>query len=159
MSFQNKVNLTPAQGWHGDFASVNPRVSLLGKDGTFQVGATAIEAGSFVWTDEREGLIGNKGNASPIGFVGREWAGINLPDAREGNMEISPGTMVTVFSKGEFIIELPEMMSQVQQGEMVYASKETGKVVVSDDKNAVATNYKYAENAKGGDIVKISAWI
>ena len=50
-------------------------------------------------------------------------------------------------------------MSQVQQGEMVYASKETGKIVVSDDKNAVATNYKYAENAKGGDIVKISAWI
>lgn len=159
MSFQNKINLSPAQGWHGDFSSTNPRISLLGKDGAFQVGPAGIGAGSFVWVDEQHGIVLNTGSNSPAGFVARELANSTMPVSYEHTMIIPAGTMVTVFTKGEFIIELPVTISAVKQGEDIFVSTETGEIVTADSKNAVTTNYKYAENAKGGDLVKISAWI
>lgn len=159
MSFQSKINLSPAQGWHGDFASTNPRVSLLGNNGSFQVGPAGIRAGSFVWVSEQDGTISNTGNDSPDGFVGRELTGVTMPGFHENNMVILAGAMVTVFEKGEFKIELATDMDDVKHGDAVYVSPQTGEVVASGDKSAVATNYKYAEDGKGGDLVKISAWI
>lgn len=159
MSFQNKINLTPAQGWHGDFASTNPRVSLLGKDGSYQVGVSGIQAGSFVWVSELDGTVSNTGSNSPTGFVGRELTGVTLPGSYDNTMVILPGTMVTIYEKGEFLIELPQTVDAVQRGGEVYASLKSGGILASGDKDSVVTNYKYAENAKGGDLVKISAWI
>lgn len=159
MSFQNKINLSPAQGWHGDFASTNPRVSFLGGDGHFQVGNDGIQAGSFVWVNAQDGTVTNTGTNSPDGFVARELTGVSMMGAQENNMTILAGTMVTVFSKGEFKVELSANMSAIQKGDAVFVSSKTGAIVASDDKSAVTTNYKYAENGKGGDLVQISAWI
>ncbi len=159
MVFQNKINLNPSQGWNGDFASVNSRVSLLSKDGTFQVGETSITAGSFVWIDEQQSLVSNQGTGSPVGFVGRELTETSMDGMRQNNTIFPPVAMVTIFSKGEFLIILPETIDAIKQGDPVFVTTETGKIVASSNKSSVTTNYKYAENTKGGDLVKISAWI
>lgn len=159
MSFQSKINLDLARGWHGDFASANPRISLLGKDGGFQVGPTGIGAGSFVWISPLDGTVCNVGKNSPDGFVARELYNSSMPGTIENTIIITPGSTVTVYEKGEFLVELAADMGAVNRNDVVHVSSTTGNIVASTDKNAVTTGYKYAENAKGGDLVKISAWI
>lgn len=163
MGFQNKINLKPAIGWHGDFASVNPRVSLLSNDenqnGAYQVGDGGVKAGSFVWVDAGGVTVSNSGSGSPDGFVGREMTGITVQYLQENSMAIPKGFMVTVYERGEFYVELPVTFDSVTRKAVVYVSSKTGDVIASTDPDAVATNYKYAGNAQGGDLVKISAWI
>ncbi|CAI3956189.1 unnamed protein product [Commensalibacter communis] len=156
MSFQNKVNLEPAKGWHGDFASTNVRVSLLG-DGCFQAGANGVQAGSFVWVDEATQTVVNTGEGVPAGFVGRELTGVPAQYLEEASMNIPEGFMVTVYEKGEFLVALPEGKDAVKRGDTVCVDVSTGAVTVKG--NILPTTYKYVSSAKGGDLVAISAWI
>ncbi|MDI2112103.1 structural cement protein Gp24 [Commensalibacter nepenthis] len=156
MSFQNKVNLEPAKGWHGDFASTNIRVSLLG-NGFFQAGVNGVQAGSFVWVDEATQTVVNTGSASPAGFVGRELTGVPARYLEEASINIPEGFMVTVYEKGEFLVALPADANAVKRGDVVSVDGATGAVVVGG--KGIATTYKYVSNAKGGDLVAISAWI
>lgn len=177
MTFQNKVNLEPAKGWYGDFASSNVRVSFLGdsqaeevlvvngdtegffmlKGAYYQAGEGGIQAGSFVWVDEDTHTIVNKGKDSPAGFVGRELTGVPAQYLQEASMTIPAGFMVTVYAKGEFLVQLPADATAVKRGDIVSVDPTTGAVIVGD--GGVATTYKYASSAKGGDLVAISAWI
>ncbi|MDI2091674.1 structural cement protein Gp24 [Commensalibacter oyaizuii] len=157
MSFQSKVNLVPAKGWHGDFASTNVRVSLL-NNGYYQAGEEGILAGSFVWVDEETNTVSNKGTGSPDGFVARELTGIPGQYLEEHSMKIPSGFMVSVFEKGEFLIMLPKEVSEVKRGDVVNVSTSTGAVSLGGSKS-VQTAYKYVASAKSGEIVAISAWI
>lgn len=156
MTFQNKVNLEPAKGWHGDFASTNVRVSLLG-EGAFQVGADGIQAGSFVWVEEETKTVVNVGKGSPVGFVGRELTGVPAHYLEESSLNIPAGFMVTVYEKGEFLVTLPANISEVNRGDVVSVDVKTGAITTSE--NGVATTYNYVTSAKCGDLVAISAWI
>ncbi|EUK19263.1 structural cement protein Gp24 [Commensalibacter papalotli (ex Servin-Garciduenas et al. 2014)] len=176
MSFQQKVNLGLAKGWHGDFASSNVRVSFLGdpqaeevlvmngdlpayfmqKGAYYQAGTDGVKAGSFVWVDEETHTIVNKGEGSPAGFVGRELTGVPAQYLEQASMNIPAGFMVTVYDKGEFLVALPKESSAVQRGEVVNVDVTTGNVSVG---SGTETKYKYVASAKGGDLVAISAWI
>lgn len=154
MTFQNKVNLEPAKGWHGDFASTNVRVSLLG-DGAFQVGADGIQAGSFVWVDEETQTVVNAGKDSPAGFVGRELTGVPAHYLEEASLNIPAGFMVTVYEKSEFLVTLPANVAEVKRGGAVSVDANTGAIT----KDGVVTTYNYVTDAKAGELVAISAWI
>lgn len=176
MTFQKKVSLGPAKGWEGDFASTNVRVSFLGdpqseevtvvdreiqagftlKSAYYQAGVGGVRAGSFVWVDEATKTIMNTGEGSPAGFVGRELTGVPASYLEEASSQIPAGFMVTVYSKGEFLVNVPDDAITVQRGEVVRVTVE-GKLTVSDD--GIVTTYKYVTSAKVGELVAVSSWI
>lgn len=161
--FQQRVNVGIAKGQHGDFASINPRVTLLGDNGKYPAGIGGVNAGSFVWIDDETNpdypsLI-NQGENAPDGFVGRAWNGLITNWQAAYSMLIQQGLMVTAFSKGEFFIQLSTEASAVKRGDIVYADPKTGGIVDSTATGAVKTNYKYAEAGSPGEIVTISSWL
>ncbi len=50
-TFQTQVNVQQAIGVEGDFASANPRASVLAGAGAFVAGAQGVTVGRWVWAD------------------------------------------------------------------------------------------------------------
>lgn len=159
MPFQSNINMSQPQGWHGDFATINSRVTAYGTDGAYQAGSKGINAGSFVWVDDTDLIAQNSGSGAPAGFVGRDLSGLITQYINEHSSLIPEGFMVTIYEKGEFLVVLPAEISAIKRGDVVYTDTATGQVTISDSKTAVETTYKYAASAKGGEMVAISSWI
>ncbi|CAK7192393.1 hypothetical protein COMNV_00589 [Commensalibacter sp. Nvir] len=151
--FQQKINLNPARGWHGDFSSTNPRTTVvdtraIGGGDVAMAGAQGVLTGSFVWFDKTTRTYNNTGTGSPIGFVGREIIGTNY--GRDLCSRLLPaGTMLTVYQSAGFIVNVPDAATP-EYGDSVYASTKTGEIVDKSDVDSVQTSYRY-EQAKGDD--------
>lgn len=160
MPFQTKVNLSNPIGWPGGFASVNPRVTVFvggaSNDNVFGAGDGGVLAGTFVWFNETDNTLDNKGTGAPDGFVANEWQGIIPRYLQENSMMIPEGFMITAYSEGEFFVAAP---SDVKRKAFVFVDPTSGAVVDSTATDAVQTNYKYANTAENGDIVAISSWV
>lgn len=163
MPFQNKVNLCNPAGWPGGFASVNPRVSVFvggpSNDSVFGAGEGGVQAGTFVWFNETDNTLDNKGTGAPDGFVANEWQGLITQYLEEYSMMIPQGFMITAYSEGEFFVQLAEDATAVVRKDPVFVDPTTGKVVDSAATGAVQTNYKYARSANAGELTVISSWV
>lgn len=160
MPFQTKVNLNNPIGWPGGFASVNPRVTVFvggaSNDNVFGAGDGGVLAGTFVWLNETNNTLDNKGTGAPDGFVANEWQGLITEYLQEDTMMIPKGFMITAYSEGEFFVAAP---GDVKRKDFVFVDPKSGTVVDSTATDAVQTNYKYAKTAENGDIVAISSWV
>ena len=65
--FQNQINHQQAPGVEGDFASANPKASLLAGEGALVAGTNGVIVGRFAWVTN--GVVSNTGTGVPDGFV------------------------------------------------------------------------------------------
>ena len=160
--FQTKVNLYPAIGVPGAFASVNPVVSTaLGK-----IAGTDLTIGGFCWDDTTNvGQVKNTGTGKPLGFVARDVIYpintlVPFPDDEEtGNASniVPKGYNVNVMVEGDFYVLAP---ATVTVGKKVFANTTDGTIKVGDAgdtvSGAVETDWAYVTAGNKGDIVIIS---
>src|SRR5579859_1818163 len=71
--FQTQVNIQPAPAVAGDFASANPRASVLAGPGALVAGSSGLTVGLFAWIDSTnsQSIANNFGTGPVAGFVHR----------------------------------------------------------------------------------------
>jgi hypothetical protein len=104
MPFQSVVNLTPAPAVAGDFASANPRASVLAGPGGLVAGSAGVTVGKFAWVGADGRTVTNYGAAgvAPSGFVHREQQGLIVQYLAESSMLIPAGFPVVLHQQGDF---------------------------------------------------------
>lgn len=152
--FQNKVNLYPAIGAPGAFASVNPVVNpALGR-----VAGADIPIGGFCWDSTTvDGEVLATGTGKPLGFVAREIA-YPIVDVMTGEQNFVPeGYPVSVQIRGDFYVQVA---ASVTKGQKVFAVLATGAVTSgaagATVSGAVETDWFYTADAAADDVVIIS---
>lgn len=107
MPFQGQVNLTPAIGLNGDFASTNPRSSVVSPEAGFIAGAGGVNVGTFVWIQSDGKTLLNTGTGAPDGFVPREQQALITTYLAEFGNNIPAGMAVTVMRTGDYRMTMP----------------------------------------------------
>lgn len=103
--FQTQVGIQQAPAVEGDFASLNPRKTVLAGPGGLIAGALGVYIGRFGWVSQ-SGLDGDNapavvnyfGAGAPTGLVAREQQGLITGYLEEAGMRIPQGFMVTLFN-------------------------------------------------------------
>lgn len=151
MSFQQSLNRDLPRGVAGDFASTNPRNSILAGEASL-VAAAPLTVGQFAFADLATGKVYSVFAAGRIiGVVHRNNQAV-VALGTNASMVIPTGKGVTLFSSGDFYVVAP---ATVAPGDAVYALDATG-AVANAATGAEATNFKFAEAAVSGALVKIT---
>lgn len=129
MGFQTQVNLTPAPAVAGDFASSNPRTTVLAGPGGLVAGAAGVTVGKFAWVDDDGITVQSFGTAThaPSGFVHREQQALIQVYLAEASMNIPRGFPVTLHNEGDFWAKLTGANAAVI-GSAIYADYSTGDI-------------------------------
>lgn len=119
MSFQQQVQIVPARAVEGDFASSNPRATVLAGGGALVAGTGGLIIGRFAWvtldSDGNPATALNSGQGVPDGFVHREQQGILTQYLQEYGMLIPAGFMVTLHSQGDFWMKTRTVATRKQK--------------------------------------------
>lgn len=129
MGFQKQVNLTPAPAVAGDFASSNPRATVLAGPGGLVAGALGVTVGKFAWVDDDGVTVQSFGTATkaPNGFVHREQQALIQTYLAESGMNIPVGFPVVLHNEGDFWAKL-EGANAATIGAAIYADYSDGSV-------------------------------
>lgn len=107
MSFQTSVNANPAPAVAGDFASSNPRSSVLTQDGNgFIAGVGGVTVARFAWVED--GLnrsAKNSGTGLPTGFVHREQQALITAFYDTYGNNVPAGFPVTLQNSGDYWVK------------------------------------------------------
>ena len=104
-NFQSQVNQQLAPAVEGDFASANPRMSVLAGPGGLVAGAGGVTVGRFAWVMPSDGItVQSYGTATraPDGFVYREQQALISQYLAGASMNVPVGFAVTLFNEGDF---------------------------------------------------------
>ena len=153
--FQTVVNVYPARGIPGAYASVNPIVSTaLGR-----IAGENIPVGGFCWDDTaNEGQVKKTGTDKPLGFVvlERNYPIVSL-SAAQGF--VPKGFNVPVAVEGDFYVKVP---AAVTKGQKVFVNPTTGAIAGGTAGGTVAssveTDWFFATSAGANEIAIISNW-
>jgi len=138
--FQKQVNLTPAPAVAGDFASANPRASVLVGPGGLVAGVGGVTIAKFAWVDADGVTTRSRGTkaVAPSGFVHRDQQGLIQNYLGESTMSIPVGFPVTLFNQGDFWA-VNAGPAALAVGDSIYANYATGDVAQAAAANASAT--------------------
>lgn len=131
MPFQTSTNQLQAPGVAGDFASANPRATVLSAmiNGTAgqRAGANGLIIGRFAWLDAQTYQIAaNSGAGAPNGFVHRAAEALITAYLSEAGMTIPAGmTVGNLFDAGDFWI-VNSGTAICTPGMKAYANNTTG---------------------------------
>jgi len=100
--FQKQVNITPAIAVAGDFASANPRASVVAPEGGFVSDAGGVTVGRFAWISSGGVKVSNAGQGKPNGFVHREQQALITAYLAESGNLIQAGREVTLMRTGDY---------------------------------------------------------
>jgi len=107
--FQTQVGVQPAPAVEGDFASTNPRATVLAGPGALVCGLQGVTVGRFAWTDYENvdadgapGVANNFGVGAPAGFVHREQQALIPNYLGYYSMLVPAGFPITLFDWGDF---------------------------------------------------------
>lgn len=125
--FQSQVNIFPAPAVEGDFASADPRASVLAGPGQIVSGPNGCIVGRFAWLDATYTLASNTGSGLPAGFVGREMQAVITAFLAPTSMTIPRGLMVTLYREGDFWVR-NSGSNQVVPNMKAYANNSSGLV-------------------------------
>lgn len=128
--FPSQVNVQPAVAVAGDFASANPRFTVLSGVGAFISAAAGLTVGAFAWADPlNPGIVASSGSGSVTGFIGREGFRADIitpgPGFPESGNTILGGSYITVYSGGDFWVK-NSGLTTTAVGNKAYASFSTG---------------------------------
>jgi hypothetical protein len=165
MAFQTAINITQAPAVEGDFASANPRHSVLSNEGGFKAGVGGVLIARFAWADVATNtLLLNSGAGAPTGFIHRNVNGLNT------NYFATPGSATSfvipggfpvgeLFNGGDFWVRNTGA-GAVAIGQKAFASNTTGQVQFAAAGATVAgyteTKWFAATTGAAGELVKMS---
>lgn len=105
-AFQRSVNAQPAPAIEGDFASANPRRSVLAGPGELAAGAAGVIVGRFGFGRVSTGVVQNNsyGGGIPqrLGFIQRNQPAVITPWLGAATMTVQSGLELTLFDAGDF---------------------------------------------------------
>lgn len=174
--FQNQINVQPAPGVEGDFASSNlNKYSALDGPGGFVAGPAGVFAGRFGWANDTytDGLGGpaqvlNQAlgvSGVPTGFIRRDGQGLNTTFLSRGTLFIPGGFGLTLFSEGDFWVR-NNGSSEALRGQKCYASYADGTAsfaATASPAGATSTSFSIAAETFSvtasvvGDVMSVSA--
>lgn len=107
MPFQNKVNIVQAPAVEGDFASANPRASVLAGPGGLVAGPGGVTVGRFAWVglDGKSTTSYATAQTAPDGFVHRDQQALIGVYLQEFSMNVPEGFGVTLHDEGDFWVK------------------------------------------------------
>lgn len=145
MGFQTKVNSKAAPGVAGDFASVNPRASVLATEGQLVAPAGGLRVGNFAFVNPADGTVHqNYVSGYQVGFLGRNQQGLITLFLAESTQIVPQGFMVTLFAEGEF---WARFAGGATAGQAVYADENTGAAVSGSATDTVTASAGYTGTA------------
>ncbi len=129
--FQSQVNAQQAPAVAGDFASANPRASVLAGEAALVCGVGGVTVGNFAWVESDGITVHNYGTApnAPAGFVHREEQALITTYLAESSMLIPEGFGVTLFNQGDFFATVTGATAATV-GAAVYATYATGAITI-----------------------------
>lgn len=109
---QLQVYANQAPAVEGDFASRNPRATVLAGPTAHVAGPTVLVA-RFAWLeynsvdfDSAPAIVTTAGGAGPVaGFIHREQQGLIVTYLADASMQVQPGFPVTVHQAGDFWVK------------------------------------------------------
>lgn len=127
--FQQQINIQPAPAVAGDFASADPRASVLAGPGQLVAGPNGLILARFAWLDITQTLASNTGSGLPAGFAGRQsnWGVLITTFLAESSMTVTRGMMVTLHREGDFWV-VNSGTTEVVPNLKAYAQYGTGLV-------------------------------
>lgn len=128
--FQKQVNAQPAPAVAGDFASANPRATVLAGPGGLVAGAQGVTVGRFAWVASDGVTVNNFDSTSaraPDGFVHREENALITQYLGEASMLVPTGFEITLIKAGD-VWALNNGPSACNPGDAVYANYADGSV-------------------------------
>jgi hypothetical protein len=132
--FQRTINQYPALAVEGDFASANPRASMLAGEGALVAGTGGLTVGRFAWvSSERTAL--NTGTGVPSGFVHREMQAAITAWLDAASMVIPGGRQITLAVEGDF---WARCINAATPGQKAFANLDTGEVIAANAGASVA---------------------
>lgn len=130
--FQDQVNLYQAPAVAGDFASANPRATVLTVPGGLVAGPAGVTVGKFAWVDANNVTAESYGTplaGAPRGFVHRDQQALIQNYLDGASMNVPDGFAVTLHSQGDFwAVNNGPSASTIN--EQVYARYSDGAVFV-----------------------------
>ncbi|WAX22783.1 hypothetical protein MAJJADAN_00021 [Pseudomonas phage Amjad_SA] len=124
--FQQTVQLQQAAAVAGDFASANPRASVVSHEGTLVAGVGGVIVGRFAWADAN-GKVTNAGSGKPTGFVHRRQGAALITAYLDETSNVVPeGFEVTLMATGDYWVAHVTSPATVDQ--KVFASLTTGEI-------------------------------
>lgn len=100
MPFQTTIYQQPALAVEGDFASANPRASVLAGEAALVTDPLGVTVGRFAWI--LANAARNFGSGLPAGFVHRELQASITAWLGQATMLIPGGYPVTLMNEGDF---------------------------------------------------------
>jgi hypothetical protein len=151
MGFPTQVNVVPGVGVAGDFASANPRASVVNGPGAFVAGPAGVAVGRFAWADSSNLRVNNFGGGKPTGFVHRAQQGLITRFLEEASMVVPAGLPVTLFSAGDFWVKNDGgTTSAISQ--TAYVNNSTGQVQFGTNWTGATVTGSIAANVVTGSI-------
>jgi len=153
MGFQRIINQQPAPAVAGDFASNNPRTSLVpAVDSGLVAGDANVRVGYFAWAANDGKVYSSLAAAAAvggatIGFVARQ---PNIPSALitaflgESVMTLQIGLPVTLQTSGDYWVDL----AAIDPGDGIFALATTGAPSLVDDATTEPTGFAGASQSK-----------
>ncbi len=140
MGFQKQVNSQPAPAVAGDFASANPRATVLAGEGALVAGTAGVTVGKFGWVNAAGTVVDSHGvvGRAPDGFVHRDMQALITTYLAESSMAIPAGFPVTLHNEGDFWA-LNSGPGSFAIGDAVYANYDDGSIAQAVEANAAAT--------------------
>lgn len=155
--FQAQVNSQPAPGESGDFASANPRASILAGPGQLVVPSGGLTVGTFAFVTPTTGAVTQGYTTGQlIGFVGRRQEGLITTFLAESVYTLQPGFDLTLMTEGDFWAKFA--VAAPTPGVPVYANTSTGAPQVASS-GGVLTQFVLGSVAGTGEVAKISTWL
>lgn len=136
--FQRTVNTEPAPAVEGDFASANPRASMLGSPGALVAGTLGVTVGRFARARNDNGAVynGDPGVPSALGFVARPGNIAQITAwLAESSMIVMAGREITLHNTGDF---WARFAAGATKGQKVFASYGDGSAVAGTAGGTVA---------------------
>jgi hypothetical protein len=125
-NFPSKININQAPAVRGDFASQNPRASMLAGQGALVAPVGGLIVGNFAFVAKgANGDVVSQSYASgdEIGFLAREEQALITAYLAGDSLVVPQGFMVTLYTRGDFYAYFGDGATP---GQAVYADETTG---------------------------------
>jgi len=129
---QTQAYYNPAPAVEGDFASTNPRATVLAGPGGLVCGDAGVIVGRFAWAsyqnvdaDGAPSVVNNFGSGIPTGFVHREQQGLIENYLQASTLLVPKGFPITLFDLGDFWVK-NNGSTQALPGQKAYANMADG---------------------------------
>jgi hypothetical protein len=171
MGFQKSVYTQPAPAVAGDFASANPRASVLAGPGGLVAGPNGLVVGRFAWLsyytvdpNDAPATANNTGSGAIAGFVHRDQQALITTYLAESSMLIPAGFPVTLMDAGDFWCinsgsgqALPGMKAYANYADGTITFAATGSPGTASATGSIAANAGSFTGSIADDILTLTA--